>query len=146
MVAFPGVQGGAVSFPGEIGGNPVDLVQSSFVGTPGLPGASPASSGGFLQGLFNTGSNNPVSSILDGVTTTTDANGNTVSKSGNVTTTGSVSNQNWITQIFLRAVIIVLGFIFMAVGLSMFKSSAPIILEQTRRGIIKTGKKVVGVK
>lgn len=111
-----------------IGGQPANV----FTGTPGMPGTSIDR---MEAGAINAVSNfNPVSTITNLLSG---------SDSGNITDTitGTLDGLNplgaaknavsglgaEIKDLFFRAVIIILGFIFMAVGLSMFKQ--PIIVQ-----------------
>jgi hypothetical protein len=61
------------------------------------------------------------------------------------TSAATTSVSTW-TQLFLRAVVIIVGFIFLAVGLSMFKEQGPAIVNETGRHVKNLGKKVVGKK
>lgn len=59
---------------------------------------------------------------------------NNLLNSAGISTSGTASGDSFWTDIFLRAVIIILGFIFTAIGLSMFgNKAATVIINETKR-------------
>lgn len=90
-----------------------------FKGTPGLPGSGETLKTGSLPEIADIAKNSGVLGSLGldggGKLTATDTN--------------NVAGVTNFADYFFRAVIIILGFIFMAVGLSMFKPS--VIIERT---------------
>lgn len=116
-----------------------------FIGTPGLPGSGGrAASGiqkksaGFLDGFFD-GFSGAVLSTVPGL-------GGSQGGSESDEAAPEISIWDKISAFFLRATVIILGFIFVAVGLSMFRSQTPLILNQVSKGAKSLGKKVAGVK
>ncbi len=100
----------AASIIGDIGG----ITQPIFIGTSGLSG---------------TGGNNPIGEL--GKLGSLSVGDLGTDKAGpNITMNNSAASSG-IADFFFRAVIIILGFIFMAVGLSMFKPG--VIIETTTR-------------
>lgn len=96
-----------------------DSAQKIFVGTPGIPG-TPAQSSSFLDGAKDF-----ISNSIPGISLSNSAN------DPKITMTQSAGALPGWQSYFFRAVIIILGFIFLAVGLSMFKPG--VILETTAR-------------
>lgn len=85
----------------------------------GIVGASPMNDGSLTGKAFQALHDyNPINMATDAIF------GKSPASSGY---TGSGGALSWISDIFLRSVVIILGFIFVAVGLSMFKSSQSII-------------------
>lgn len=124
---------------GEIGGSPVNL----FTGTPGLPGAQAQNdSGGFLNSLGSSpigsfiggGIQDLGTSIIGGLSPDGSSLSNAAKSAG--------SSTNW-TELFLRGVVIILGFIFVAIGLTMFHQNAPTIIEGAGNHFRALGKKAV---
>lgn len=119
---------------GTIGGQPVTL------GIPGLPGTGEAlmdaSTGGAFSGISDALSNVDLSSI-GGVAAKSLLNSATSGLSGAASAVGAATGVNF-ADLFFRSVIIILGFIFMAIGLAMFK--APIIVTQTTTATKKVAK------
>jgi hypothetical protein len=126
---------------GTIGGNTTSLTLPTFAGTPGVPGTGGT---GFLDylgsstigntiggGLISLGKglDSPAFNLINGASnlggSAGDAINSVTSALGGKSGTGT--GIDWV-GLFLRAVIIILGFIFMAVGLSMFKSPIPLII------------------
>ena len=110
-LAFPA----AASVTGKI--SPADnAVLSIFGDQPtGIPGASPTSAPESLtqNAIDKIAGLNPVTAAADAVT-------------GGISSAVS-SSYSEISQLFLRGVVIILGFIFIAVGLTMFKMPIQII-------------------
>ena len=130
---------GASALPGASGNNnPFAQYWSNF----GTALANPASTiaTGF-NALFSSGIGNPISnSALQNAGTV----GNAQNNGGDPLTTAVTGKggltSSTISDLFLRGVIIILGFIFIAAALSMFKS--PAIIQQTGNAL-KTGAKSV---
>lgn len=122
---------------GTIGGVETPI----FVGTPGLPGAQASNgSGGFFD-FINPKVQDQADFFGMPLDDATKAAAGAVN-AGKKSTSGGT---DW-TSLFLRAVVIILGFIFVAVGLTMFHSAAPVIVEQAGRGARSIGRKVIGKK
>ena len=133
------------SILGNIGGVSTPI----SIGTPGLPGTGgvvPSSSGSILSSVGNAalaplafgagllGFSDPSSALssLTGTNTATASNG-TSSNTGS----GGSDYKALISDFFLRGTIIILGFIFVAVGLSMFKSGGATVLEHIKKQVGK---------
>lgn len=118
---------------GAIGTQPVILTRPKWEGVKELPGAS----------AINVFDLPGVGDLLESVTEdlAEDVTGTEVE----IPTKGGVTDT--IKNYFLRAVVIILGFIFIAVGLTMFKGQAPIIVQnitnKTSSSLKKTAKKAV---
>jgi beta-lactamase regulating signal transducer with metallopeptidase domain len=88
--------------------------------------------------LFNGIGNAATNTVSQAVTSATNSLGLT---SGATAPTLGKNSVDW-TGLFLRAVVIILGFIFVAVGLTMFHSSAPIIVNQANNAVRGVSRKV----
>lgn len=98
-----------------------------FIGTPGLPGSVPIlpslPSFSDLSNLWDLSGNAPAAAGGQGILNNSNTNG-AAELAQNTSGIGT-----WISQLFLRTVIIVLGLIFVAIGLSMFKGSGQQVIQ-----------------
>lgn len=123
---------------GDIGGQ----TQNIFVGTPGLPGGAVSGGNGFLDSI---GSSTAGSFIGGGVQNIGNALVGAFMPANSAAANASASlGTTSIADYFFRGVIIILGFIFMAVGLSMFRQA--VVIQQTGNAFKKVGKHIVGKK
>lgn len=135
-----------VDFPtyttGEIGGQSTNL---QLMSTPGVLGTG-QSQNGFMNGLQSIVSSiggSTVGSILGSSVTAGDAIGTGLNGVSGVLQSLSGASKtaagiDWVS-LFLRAVVIIMGFIFVAVGLTMFKGGGESIVGSAHR----VGKKII---
>lgn len=122
-------------------------VSLPWLGTPGLPGASTNSNPGSIVSQIPFGPQSltigglqgadAIGRDLQGLFGSSLGIGNQSSINSNLGQPSNSLSSGVISDIFLRAVIIILGFIFVAVGLSMFKSGDLNIKFDPLKGIKK---------
>lgn len=129
--------------PSYIDGNIGGVATPIFVGTPGVPGAQ-AQNG--LQGFFSSIGASPAGQLIGGGATSIGASIiGAFSPEGSTTSNAAaqvVGHNTNITDLFLRGVVIILGFIFVAIGLSMFRDHSTVILQSAGQGARSLGRKV----
>lgn len=112
---------------GTIGGAPVTL---SYQGTPGV--TKPIDNG-FMTNYF---SDNPLTNALNITMHPLDFLGDATA-AGSTAASGAITGSaSVISDLFLRGTIIILGFIFVAAALSMFKPSTSISLAKTASKVV----------
>ncbi len=124
---LPGTNTNPIVTEGSIGGNPVNLTQlgGGSIDDP-LQGADAIARD--LNGLFGSDlSSTDIPALIGGTPEQTGSKG--ASSPGLAST---------ISDLFLRAVIIILGFIFVAVGISMFKDTRVNINIDPLKGVKKS--------
>lgn len=136
------------------------MADLNFVGISGaIPGSSPVTGVGPVGGPVNLtpASSSPlgVGTFIDNALSTMNSFNPVVAASDAATSAVKAKvagASSWITDLFLRGVVIILGFIFIAVGLTMFKNGSINIFNTTshaRRGagmvkkIVETAPEVV---
>ena len=122
---------------------------ASFIGTPGLPGTGnpnltegTKSIPGFLAegaSSLEEGASSLLGNLIPSDSAFSAAN-SLLNPLGSAigAATGITSTNSEISDFFLRAVVIILGFIFVAVGLSMFKTSDIKIVGNPLEGVKKS--------
>lgn len=116
------------------------MANLSYSGVPGIPGTGEpqvkkaAFSLGGITNTLNNFFDKTVNDITDSLS------GGLIGdykKLSDNATKASGATYDLISEIFLRSVIIILGFIFMAVGLSMFKAPINISLKNAVKSVVK---------
>lgn len=111
----------------------------TFVGVPGVVGAQAQNnSGGFFSSLLSPNASiNPIGQGLAAIGSTSVGSSNlnplnAASTVGNaIGNTASTAASN-ISGYFYRGIVVILGFIFVGVGLSMFKNPTQTVVESTK--------------
>lgn len=111
----------------------------TFVGVPGVVGAQAQNnSGGFFSSLFSpSAATNPIGQGLAAIGSTSVGSSNlnpfnAASTVGNAIGTTASTAASSISSYFYRGVVIILGFIFVGIGLSMFRNPAQTVVESTK--------------
>lgn len=116
--------------------------QSQFIGTPGTPGTGGTSNGASpISSFLNQALLHPLESTITGINSlfgTTIPGGVSTAAGGqsglqSIASSASAVSSSLISALFLRSIVVITGFIFVAEGLSMFKGNPSIISSTLRK-------------